>query len=133
LVVFAVFMFDKLKCDDPVGALAVHLCCGIWGTFAVGLFAEDQFIPNTTGNGLLFGGGMKLLMSQITGIVAVGLFTFILSYAIWLGIKMALGVRVSEAEEMEGLDIGEHGQAAYPDFAISSIGTSVGGGQGKKK
>jgi Amt family ammonium transporter len=132
LVVFAVFMFDKLKCDDPVGALAVHLCCGVWGTFAVGLFAEDQFIPNTTGNGLLFGGGMKLLTSQITGIVAVGLFTFVLSYAIWLGIKMVLGVRVSEAEELEGLDIGEHGQVAYADFAISTIGTST-SGQGKKK
>ncbi len=133
LVVFAVFMFDKLKLDDPVGALAVHLCCGIWGTFAVGLFAEDQFIPNTTGNGLLFGGGMKLLMNQITGIVAVGLFTFVLSYVIWLAIKMVLGVRVSEAEEMEGLDIGEHGQAAYADFSISSIGTSVGSGQRKRK
>ncbi len=121
LVVFAVLMFDKLKIDDPVGALAVHLVCGVWGTFSVGLFAQDQFIPKTTGDGLFFGGGTNLLMSQITGIVAVGAFTFILSYVIWMGIKMTLGVRVSEAEEMEGLDIGEHGQSAYPDFSVTSI------------
>ena len=133
LVVFAVLMFDKLKLDDPVGALAVHLCCGVWGTLAVGLFAEDQFLPNTTGNGLLFGGGVKLLMSQITGVVAVGLFTFVLSYAVWIIIKMAMGLRVSESEEIEGLDIGEHGQSAYPDFSVSSIGVSAGGGQGKRK
>jgi Amt family ammonium transporter len=120
IVVFSVLMFDKFKIDDPVGALSVHLCCGVFGTFAVGLFAQDQFVPNTTGNGLLFGGGTKLLMSQIIGIIAVALFTFILSYIVWMGIKMVLGVRVSEAEELEGLDIGEHGQQSYPDFSIAS-------------
>lgn len=124
-VVFAVMMFDKIKIDDPVGALSVHLVCGVWGTLAVGLFAEDQFIPKTTGNGLFFGGGTGLLISQIIGIVAVGLFTFILSYVIWMVIKMVLGVRVSEAEEMEGLDIGEHGNTAYPDFSVSSIASGI--------
>ncbi len=132
IVVLAVSMFDKLKLDDPVGALAVHLSCGVFGTICVGLFAEDQFIPNTTGNGLLFGGGMKLLTNQLIGVVAVGLFTFILSYIVWVIIDKTLGVRVSEAEELEGLDIGEHGQVAYPDFAIGSIETSVGRGQGKR-
>jgi Amt family ammonium transporter len=121
LVVFAVLLFDRFRLDDPVGALAVHLCCGIFGTVAVGLFAEDQFLPNTTGNGLLFGGGMKLLMSQITGIISVGLFTFICSYILWTSIKTTMGIRVSEAEELEGLDIGEHGQQAYPDFSIISV------------
>lgn len=130
LVVFAVLAFDKIGVDDPVGALAVHLANGVWGTLAVGLFAQDEFIPNTTGNGLLFGGGAKLLMSQIIGIVAVGAFTFILSYVIWLAIKATLGLRVSAEEEIEGLDVGEHGQSAYPDFSISSITTAAAGGYG---
>lgn len=124
LVVFAVIMFDKLKIDDPVGATAVHLCCGVFGTLAVGLFAEDAIMPNTTGNGLLFGGGMKLLTSQLIGIGAVAVFTFVLSYIIWVAIKATLGVRVSEQEEMEGLDIGEHGNSAYPDFAVSMVSSS---------
>ncbi len=124
LVVFAVLMFDKLQIDDPVGALAVHLCCGVFGTLAVGLFAEDAIMPNTTGNGLLFGGGTKLLVSQLTGILAVGAFTFIASYIVWLAVKATMGIRVSEDEEMEGLDIGEHGNTAYPDFAVSMISSS---------
>ncbi|MDP1675887.1 MAG: ammonium transporter [Bacteroidota bacterium] len=116
IVVFAVIGFDKLKIDDPVGALAVHLANGIFGTICVGLFAQDNFIPNTTGNGLFFGGGTTLLVSQLTGIAAVGAFTFIVSYIVWYLIKLTLGIRVSEKEEYEGLDIGEHGMEAYPDF-----------------
>ncbi len=121
LVVFAVLGFDKLKLDDPVGALAVHLANGIFGTICVGLFAQDQFIPNTTGNGLFFGGGMKLLTAQLTGIAAVGAFTFVVSLVVWYIIKFTLGVRVSEKEEAEGLDIGEHGMEAYPDFSKSPM------------
>lgn len=115
-VVFAVVMFDKLKLDDPVGALAVHLGCGVFGTLCVGLFAQDQFIPNTTGNGLLFGGGMKLLNAQLIGIAAVGAFTFVTSLITFFVIKKTIGLRVSLQEEIEGLDIGEHGQVAYPEF-----------------
>ena len=129
LVVYAVLFFDKVRVDDPVGALAVHLVCGVFGTFCVGLFAEDAILPNTTGNGFLFGGGMKLMMSQLTGIVVVGLFVFVSSCIAWMLIKMAIGLRVTEAEEIEGLDIGEHGQSAYPDFSISSIATSMGSGK----
>lgn len=115
-VVFAVLMFDKLKLDDPVGALAVHLGCGVMGTIFVGLFAQDQFLPNTTGNGLLFGGGTKLLITQLTGVGAVALFVFTTSFiAFWL-IKATMGLRVTLEEEIEGLDIGEHGQVAYPEF-----------------
>ncbi|HAP36067.1 MAG TPA: ammonia permease [Bacteroidetes bacterium] len=116
IVVFAVIGFDKLKIDDPVGALAVHLANGVFGTICVGLFAQDQFIPNTTGNGLFFGGGTTLLVSQLTGIAAVGTFTFVVSYIVWYLIKITMGIRVSEKEEYEGLDIGEHGMEAYPDF-----------------
>ncbi|MBI2429885.1 MAG: ammonium transporter [Ignavibacteriales bacterium] len=121
IVVFAVLGFDKLKLDDPVGALAVHLANGVFGTICVGLFAQDQFIPNTTGNGLFFGGGMKLLTAQLTGIAAVGAFTFVVSLVVWYIIKFTLGVRVSEKEEAEGLDIGEHGMEAYPDFSKSPM------------
>lgn len=115
-VVLGVIFFDKIKVDDPVGALAVHLLHGTMGTLFVGLFAEDKFIPNTTGNGLLFGGGFKLLGAQLTGIVAVGVFTFVLSYIVWVVLKATVGIRVSAEEEIEGLDIGEHGNSAYPEF-----------------
>lgn len=116
IVVFAVIGFDKIKIDDPVGALAVHLANGIFGTLAVGLFAQDQFMPGTTGNGLFFGGGFGLLSSQFIGVLSVGAFTFIVSFIVWSLIKKFIGIRVSEKEEIEGLDIGEHGMEAYPEF-----------------
>jgi Amt family ammonium transporter len=116
LVVFAVLMFDKIKIDDPVGALSVHLVNGVWGTLAVGLFAADKITGTATGNGLFFGGGFKLLGAQATGVVAVGAFTFIAAFVIWYVIKKVLGLRVSREEEIAGLDLGEHGIKAYPDF-----------------
>ena len=112
LVVLAVIFFDKIRIDDPVGALSVHLVNGVFGTLALGLFAEDRFMPGTTGNGLLFGGG-KLLISQITAVIAVGVFTFIVSIVAWYIIKAIFGLRVNEEEETIGLDIGEHGVEAY--------------------
>jgi len=116
IVVFAVIFFDKIKIDDPVGALAVHLVNGIFGTLALGLFAEDRFLPNTTGNGLFFGGGFTLLGNQLIGVLTVGAFIFVLSYIVWRILKAVMGIRVSEKEEAEGLDVGEHGMEAYPDF-----------------
>jgi len=124
IVVFAVLGFDKVRVDDPVGAISVHLICGVWGTLSVGLFAQDAMIPNTTGNGLLFGGGFGLFKHQLIGVVAVGLFTFAVSYIVWLIIKALFGLRVSLEEETAGLDVGEHGQSAYPDFPTSTIATS---------
>ncbi len=116
LVVLAVIMFDKLKLDDPVGALSVHLVNGVFGTLAVGLFAQDKITGAATGNGLFFGGGMKLLTSQAIGVVAVGAFTFTVAFAVWYVIKLVMGLKVSREEEIQGLDIGEHGMKAYPDF-----------------
>ena len=116
LVVFAVLMFDKLKLDDPVGALSVHLVNGVFGTLAVGLFAQDKITGTATGNGLFFGGGFKLLAAQAAGVVAVGVFTFIVAFAVWYVIKLFMGLRVSVEEEISGLDLGEHGTKAYPDF-----------------
>jgi Amt family ammonium transporter len=119
-VVFAVLFFDKIRIDDPVGAISVHLVNGIWGTIAVGLFAQDQFTPGTTGDGLLFGGGSTLLINQLIGIATVGLFTLVGSLIVWGLIKAIMGVRVSEEEEQEGLDYGEHGNVCYPDFVSAT-------------
>lgn len=116
-VVIGVIFFDKIKIDDPVGATAVHLIHGVLGTLFVGLFAQDSIMPNTTGNGLLFGGGMKLLLAQIKGIVSVGVFTFTASLIAWYVLKVTVGIRVSADEELLGLDMGEHGNMAYPEFA----------------
>ena len=129
LVVVSVLFFDKIKIDDPVGATSVHLVCGIFGTICVGLFAQAEFTPNTTGDGLFFGGGAGLLMAQLAGVVAVGIFVFVTSLIFWNIIKAAIGIRVSAEEEMEGLDIGEHGNIAYPDFvSASSRGSAIAGG-----
>lgn len=119
LIVVGVLALDKWKLDDPVGAIAVHGMGGIFGTLAVGLFAQDKFMPGTTGDGLFFGGGTGLLVHQLIGIGAVGAAVFAVSLAAWLAIKAIMGVRVSAEEEIEGLDIGEHGNRAYPDFVVT--------------
>lgn len=116
LVVLSVIGFDKFKIDDPVGALSVHLVNGIFGTLCVGLFAQDKIAGIATGNGLFFGGGTRLLIIQLIGIISVGIYTFIVSLIAWLFLKVSLGIRVSLQEEIEGLDIGEHGNSAYPEF-----------------
>lgn len=118
LVVLAVPFFDKLHIDDPVGALSVHLVNGVFGTIAVGLFAQDGITGAATGNGLLFGGGFKLLGAQLAAVIGVGAYTFILAFVAWYIIKLVMGIRVSREEEVRGLDIGEHGMEAYAGFQI---------------
>jgi len=95
IVVFSILFFDKIKIDDPVGAISVHGTCGIWGTLAVGIF-----------------GGVSIV-SQAIGVVAVYLFAFVFAFAFFYLIKLVMGVRVSEEEEAEGLDVAEHGSPAY--------------------
>jgi len=97
LVVFAILFFDKIKIDDPVGAISVHGVCGIWGTLAVAFF------------------GGASLMSQLIGIAAVCAFAFIFSLVVFFVLKLIMGVRVSEEEEYEGLDVAEHGSPAYAE------------------
>lgn len=125
LAVMAVLFFDKIKIDDPVGALSVHLVNGVWGTLALGLFFHgkaqygDGAIANTVAaldTGLTKG---AQFLVQLKGVIMVGAFTFILSLVVWYIIKAVLGVRVSAEEETEGLDIGEHGNEAYPNFQIA--------------
>ena len=104
IVVFAVSFFDKIRIDDPVGAISVHLVCGIWGTLAVGIFGGPDFS----------------FMVQLIGVLAYGAFTVVCAFIIFYAIKMAIGIRVSEEEERRGLDITEHGMESYPDFQAAS-------------
>ena len=119
LVVLAIEAFDKVKIDDPVGATSVHLVCGIWGTLAVGLFAEAQFVADV-GDGLLFGGGFSLLGAQLLGVVSVGAFVASVSAVLWLTIRATIGLRVDEEEEYMGLDVAEMKMSAYPADAYAT-------------
>ncbi len=104
LVVISVMAIDRMKIDDPVGAISVHLTCGIWGTLAVGIFsAEHSF------------------MVQLLGVVAYGVVCFVAAFALFFILKITLGIRVDEEEEMKGLDVGEHGMEAYAGFEINNI------------
>jgi Amt family ammonium transporter len=105
IIVFAVSLIDRLKLDDPVGAIAVHLVCGIWGTLAVGIF------------GALASGAQ--FISQLVGVVSYATICIFSTFIILIILKKTVGIRVSEKEELEGLDIHEHGMDAYPDFRLN--------------
>jgi len=121
LVVFGVLFFDRIKIDDPVGALSVHLLNGVWGTLAVGLFADSSVAPVTgPPDGLFAGGGFGPLVTQGIGVVAAGGYTLAIALLAFGLIKLTMGLRVSAEEEIEGLDIGEHGIQAYPDFVLQT-------------
>jgi Amt family ammonium transporter len=121
LVVLGVLFFDRIRCDDPVGATSVHLLNGVFGTICIGLFATPEHLAQA-GNpagafpGLFYGGGVKQLMTQLIGVGACAAYVFVLAAAAWLLLKFTMGIRVSPEEEMTGLDIGEHGNEAYPNF-----------------
>lgn len=119
LVVLAVIFFDKIKIDDPVGATAVHLANGVFGTIALGLFADPTVAPSAAvaKKGLFLGGGFEQLGPQLLGVAVVGGSVFVLSLAFWYVTKLVTGgIRVTVEEETEGLDMGEHGNHAYPEF-----------------
>jgi ammonium transporter, Amt family len=99
LVVFSVLIFDRIRVDDPVGAVSVHLVCGTWGTLAVGIFGQLK--------------GPDQILTQLIGCATIGLYTSVCSFLILLAIKKSFGLRVSMKEELEGLDLGEHGMKAY--------------------
>ena len=125
LVVFAVLFFDRIHVDDPVGATSVHLCCGVFGTLCIGLFAQEGVTTLSVRNGLFFGGGTSLLLTQLIGVLAVGAFSMGASALVWLVLKHTVGIRVTAQEEIRGLDIGEHGNVAYPDFSPAAVSLSA--------
>lgn len=118
LVVFAVGWIESARIDDPVGAVAVHLVSGIWGTLALGLFSEGNTFGLSTAprRGLFWGGGLQQLGIQFLGLVAILLAAALFSYVFWMLLKVTLGLRVSRKAELIGLDISEHSMEAYPDF-----------------
>ncbi len=119
LVVTSVEFFDKvLHIDDPVGAISVHGVCGAWGTLAVGLFADGVNDPGIVG--LFYGGGLGQLGVQLIGILAVFAWVVVTTLVLFGSLKAAGLLRVSETEEMMGLDIGEHGMESYAGFQIFS-------------
>lgn len=125
LVVLAVGFFDSIKIDDPVGAISVHLVNGVWGTLAVGLFAVEG-LGGIDASGLFAGGGLGLFFIQLAGTMFCGLITVVLSSIFWLVLKAVLGIRVSDEEELMGLDIGEHGMEAYAGFVKDATGAPTG-------
>jgi Amt family ammonium transporter len=120
LVVLGVMMFDKIKLDDPVGALSVHLLNGIWGTLALGVFYDNDIAGSVAGLATGLSAGAQLWV-QLQGVLWVGAFTLAASLTAWFAIKLTVGMRVSAEEEYEGLDIGEHGMHAY-DIPPAGVG-----------
>ncbi len=127
LVVFGVWFLDHvIHVDDPVGAVAVHFCNGVWGTLAVGLFATTSAPGNDTLTGLFYGGGLSLLMKQCLGIISVLAWTGVTMSVAFLIIRSLIGLRVSEEEEIAGLDPTEHGlPSAYAGFSIIDIANTM--------
>ena len=113
VVVLSVLLFEKLRVDDPVGAISVHGTCGALGTILLGFFDSSS--------GVFAGGGFGLLWAQIVGVVAVLAWCLVTGFILFYGIKAATGLRVTEEEEQAGLDYEEHGASAYPDFNVSAI------------
>jgi Amt family ammonium transporter len=115
IVVFSVLFLDRVKIDDPVGAISVHGTAGAWGTLAVGLFATE--------GGLFYGDGGDQLLSQFIGVIAVFAFVVVTAGILFLAIKYTIGLRVSEEEEIQGLDVAEHGAPGYnPDVLTGGAG-----------
>ena len=114
VVVFSVLLLERLKVDDPIGAISVHGTCGALGTLLLGLFHTEK--------GLFYGGNVSFLGVQFVGVLAVFAWCMITGFILFYAIKVIVGLRVSAEEEVEGLDYGEHGASAYPDFSVSSVG-----------
>jgi Amt family ammonium transporter len=126
VVIWATDLLEYVRIDDPIGAVPVHLACGIWGTLSLGLFATGQYgVPSPTGadtstlvKGLFYGGGMQQLVAQAIGSGAVCLATFAVAMVLMYAVKATGTLRVSREGEIEGLDLHEHGMLAYPEYVI---------------
>jgi Amt family ammonium transporter len=120
IVVFAVGVFDRIRIDDPVGAISVHGVCGTWGTLSVALFAQydDAFLGREDA-GLFYGGGLDQMWTQLIFIGAAFIWVAGAAGLVFLAIKKTIGLRVSQEEELNGLDIEEHGSPGYNDDVVS--------------
>ena len=118
VVVLGVSLLDRIRVDDPVGAVPVHGMNGIWGTLAVGLFAKADLIAEPMRPGLFYGGGFAQLGIQALGALTVSVFAVAAMGLVFLAIKKTIGLRVSTAEELRGLDLGEHGMESYAGFQL---------------
>jgi len=126
LVIFATDALEYMRIDDPIGAVPVHLGCGIWGTLSLGLFATGAYgLPTPTGmdasvvvKGLFYGGGTQQLIAQAIGSAAVVSATLVASIVLMYAVKATGTLRVSSEGEMDGLDLHEHGMVAYPEYAL---------------
>jgi len=126
VVILATDLLEFVRVDDPIGAVPVHLVCGIWGTLSLGLFATGQYgLPTPTGmdasvivKGLLYGGGMQQLIAQAVGSASVCLSTFAVAMVLMYAVKATGTLRVSREGELTGLDLHEHGMLAYPEYVI---------------
>jgi Amt family ammonium transporter len=98
IVTFSIVLIDRIRIDDPVGAISVHGVCGVWGTLAVGIFGEKDFV------------------TQLLGTFSISAFAFVFAFVVFFLLKLAMGVRVDEKEEFEGLDVIEHGAPAYGEL-----------------
>jgi Amt family ammonium transporter len=118
IAVYGVLFVERLKIDDPIGAVAVHGFSGVWGTLATGLFAVPALAANlaTGSGGLFYTGSFHQLGVQALGIAAVGAFTFVASYSMLWTMKALFGIRAEAEGETAGLDVSEHGQAGYPEL-----------------
>ena len=132
LVFFSCLFFERvLKIDDPVGAVSVHGICGAWGTLSVGLFGQRaidiQYWGDDTAikDGLFFGGGFGQFGVQLIGVATVFAFVFIGMFIVFYLIRAIIGLRASDAEQLEGMDLGEHGNTAYGGFVLESTGPSA--------
>jgi Amt family ammonium transporter len=122
IVVFAVFFFDRIHIDDPVGAISVHGVCGAWGLLSVGLFAQfpDAFVEAKAGDeytasGLFYGGGFNQLAIQAIMLVTIVVWVAVTSGIVFFALKKTIGLRVTAEEEIEGLDVLEHGLSGYAE------------------
>jgi ammonium transporter, Amt family len=144
VVIWAIDALEYLRIDDPIGAVPVHLVCGIWGTLSLGLFATGAYgAPTPTGadtsagvlvRGLFYGGGTSQLVSQVMGSAAVCLATLTAAFALMYAVKATGTLRISRAGELEGLDVHEHGMQAYPEYVIHGFEPgphAVGGSRGE--
>jgi Amt family ammonium transporter len=116
----SVRFFDNIGIDDPVGAISVHGTCGLWGLLSIGFFADGTYgnyaIEKPFATGLFYGGGFDQLIAQAISVVVVFVWAFGLGYIMFKLLDKVMGIRVSPEEELQGLDIIEHGTPGYPDF-----------------